>query len=136
MTTLRTWKRTQRQQQHLTAREQRLLAGYDQALQRDEWRPVVAGTTPHEGDHTMTTPDDPRLALAEAAGAIYPDLVADRISDEALTGDKQTRDRELDRLRKQYPSLFRSGSADGGAGRHAPAHPGRRDLNAFIRGRR
>ncbi len=38
MTTLRTWKRTQRQVKHLTAREQRLLAVYDLALARNEWR--------------------------------------------------------------------------------------------------
>jgi hypothetical protein len=38
MSELRTWKRTQRQVKHLTAREQRLLALYDQALLRDEWR--------------------------------------------------------------------------------------------------
>jgi|GEM_PF-4325771 len=69
--------------------------------------------------------------VARDAGAIYPDLVADRLSDDALTGDKQTRDRELDRIRKQYPSLFRSGSADGGAGRDAPQRP--TTMNDLIR---
>lgn len=38
MTPLRTWKRTKRKPKHLTTRERRLLALYDQAIQRDEWR--------------------------------------------------------------------------------------------------
>jgi len=44
---LRTWKRSQRQAQHLTARERRLLAVYDEALQRADWRsPSVTITKP------------------------------------------------------------------------------------------
>lgn len=70
-------------------------------------------------------------AFARDAGAIYPDLVADKLSDEALSGDKQTRDREIDRLRKAYPSLFRVGTADGAVGREGPAAAG--DMNAAIR---
>jgi hypothetical protein len=35
---LRTWKRTPRQAKHLTARERKLLAAYDQALPRADWR--------------------------------------------------------------------------------------------------
>jgi hypothetical protein len=52
--------------------------------------------------------------IARDAGALYPDLVADKLSDEALNGDKPTRDKEIDRLRKTYPQLFRVGSSDGG----------------------
>ena len=35
---LRTWKRSKRKSKHLTARERRLLAVYDQGLARDAWR--------------------------------------------------------------------------------------------------
>lgn len=45
MTQRRTWKRTQRQVKHLTARELRLLAVYDQALMRADWRTPPALTT-------------------------------------------------------------------------------------------
>jgi len=43
--TRRTWKRTQRQQQHLTARERCLLAVYDEALRRTDWRAPAASIT-------------------------------------------------------------------------------------------
>jgi chromosome segregation ATPase len=69
-------------------------------------------------------------ALASRAGALYPDLVADKLSDEALNGDKAAQDKELTRLRKDYPQLFRGGSADGGAGRESDP-PG--DMNALVR---
>lgn len=67
--------------------------------------------------------------IARDAGALYPDLVADKLSDEALSGDKAARDKEIDRLRKQYPGLFRTTSADGGARGEAPAG----DMNMMLR---
>lgn len=70
-------------------------------------------------------------ALARDAGALYPDLVADKLSDEVLNGDKQTRDRAIERLRTQYPTLFRVGTADGNAGRDGVATPA--TMNDLIR---
>jgi hypothetical protein len=54
MTPLRTFKRTQRQVKHLTAREQRLLAVYDLALARNEWREFeTRGASTMKHDTTM-----------------------------------------------------------------------------------
>jgi len=67
MTTLRTWKRTQRQVKHLTAREQRLLAVYDLALARNEWREFeTRGASTMKQDTTMNdairgTPPSPAV---------------------------------------------------------------------------
>jgi hypothetical protein len=50
----RTFKRTQRQVKHLTAREQRLLAVYDLALARNEWREFeTRGASSMKQDTTM-----------------------------------------------------------------------------------
>ena len=65
MTTLRTWKRTQRQQQHLTTRELRLLELYDQALMRDEWR--ADGSTLGGSVRSRGPASDPRPAFG-----LYP----------------------------------------------------------------
>ena len=64
-----------------------------------------------------------RLIRAEAAtrdaGAIYPDLVADRIPAEAMDDPKALAAAVKD-LKAKYPTLFRNanGSADGGAGQN------------------
>ena len=77
-----------------------------------------------------TPPDDPRLALAHAAGAIYPDLIAAQIPEGA---DPAAIDTAIRELRTTYPDAFaRSGGADGGAGRGTPT-PARNDLNSVIR---
>lgn len=67
--------------------------------------------------------------IARDAGALYPDLVADKLSDEALSGDRAAREKEVERLRKQYPGLFRTGSADGGAKGETQAG----DMNQMLR---
>ena len=78
-----------------------------------------------------TPPDDPRLALAEQAGAIDPDLIALQFTPEALT-DPQAAERECAELRRRYPRQFRGSVSDGGAGLGSPA-PAPVDMNALIR---
>lgn len=68
--------------------------------------------------------------IAADAGALYPDLIAEKLSDAALNGDTAARDKEIARLRKDYPGLFRTGSADGGAQGAAIASS---DMNALLR---
>ena len=84
----------------------------------------------------MTTPDDPRIALAEAAGAIYPDLLLYHLDPNA---DAKATSEKLQELRQRFPSAFEQRPAqrgvDGGTGRNAPTYRGRIDINAFIRGR-
>ena len=68
--------------------------------------------------------------IAADAGALYPDLIAEKLSDEALNGDKAAREKEIARLRRDYPGLFRQGSADGGATGRAVESS---DMNALLR---
>jgi len=69
---------------------------------------------------------------AASAGALYPDLVAARISPDAL-GDKPATDKEIKRLRDAYPAMFRPLHGNGdGAGAGAPGG-GPTDINAMLR---
>lgn len=53
---------------------------------------------------------------AQAAGALYPDMVASKIPAEAMA-DKRELDKVIAQLKAEYPALFNGrGSADGGAG--------------------
>ncbi len=79
----------------------------------------------------MTTPDDPRFALAEMDGAIDPTLIGPHLTEAALT-DPQAQEREFAELRRRYPRQFRSGRADGGAGRGSTV-PGPVDMNTLLR---
>ena len=79
-----------------------------------------------------TPPDDPRIALAEQAGAIDPDLLALQFTPEALT-DPQAAERECAELPRRYPRQFCvRGRSDGGAGLGSPVS-GPADMNALIR---
>lgn len=79
-----------------------------------------------------------RLIRAEAAtrdaGAIYPDLVASRLPDEAIDDPKALAAAIKD-LKATYPNMFRSanGSADGGAGQQGQAKEQGTTLNDLIR---
>jgi hypothetical protein len=70
--------------------------------------------------------------IAADAGAMYPDLIADKIPAEALE-DESLSKQAVNDLKKNYPNLFRSsanGSADGGAGSRAVP---RVSINDMIR---
>lgn len=71
-------------------------------------------------------------AAASRAGALYPDLVAAKLSAEAFSDDKKL-DAALAEVKKAYPALFgaRAGSADGGAG--AGNKPSGGGMNQWIR---
>lgn len=71
-------------------------------------------------------------SLLRDAGARHPDLLADKLSDEALNGDRKARDAEIADLRKQYPGLFHTSSADGAAGRMSDG-VGDLDMNRILR---
>jgi len=69
---------------------------------------------------------------AASAGALYPDLVAARISPDALS-DKPATDKEIKRLRDAYPAMFRPLHGNGdGAGAGLPAG-NQNDMNAALR---
>jgi hypothetical protein len=69
------------------------------------------------------------------AGAMHPDLLTDKLSDDALNGDARKRNSEIEALRKAYPGLFRVGSADGGAGHDAGAAAPTGSLGSFFKGK-
>jgi hypothetical protein len=71
--------------------------------------------------------------LLRDAGAIHPDLLTSRLSDDALSGDEKLQAKEIDALKKAYPGLFKVGSADGANGRAAPAATPGSSLNDAIR---
>jgi len=68
---------------------------------------------------------------ARDAGAIYPDLVATKIPDEAL-GNARALKAAIDDLREAYPDMFRAphGSGDGAAGRRSAPVQG--DMNKEL----
>lgn len=80
------------------------------------------------------------IAAATKAGALYPDLLADRLAASAEL-DAEGRTLNADALvadaKKQYPAVFRAqaGSADGGAGqdRKVADGGGGGDMNRMIR---
>ena len=71
--------------------------------------------------------------LLRDAGAIHPDLLTSRLSDDALSGNEKAQAREIDQLKKAYPGLFKVGTADGAAGRAAAAPTNGGSLNDAIR---
>lgn len=70
-------------------------------------------------------------AILSEAGALDPALLAPLLPDEAVSGDKRSVSAAIARLREQYPRQFKSGSADGGAGRTGV--PRATNMNDVIR---
>ena len=97
--------------------------------QANDWLRGRAGKPPDQGDQEQPSA---AVVAARQAGAIYPQLIAERIPEGILDNPPKLRE-AVTELRQQYPGLFHQGSSDGGAGGEGPQTSAGVAANDFIR---
>jgi hypothetical protein len=99
--------------------------------QQGEFKPLYEQAQSRIGELETELRTLKAQAILGEAGVIRPKLLVAELSDEALDDDK-VRERDIAKMRKSYPELFRAtnGSADGG--QHAPVGS-KRGMNELIR---